>query len=478
MKSIKLALMGGAALAVTAAAAHADDLDALKAQIEALNARVAAMEAAPAVPAGYSLLAMSEGPMVQTPGLPMTNKEAFAAGDTATYISVLPTADAPAGTTITWSGYVKAGVVYTNTKYDNELRVRNGASGSFVEIEERTEDDDSTDILSRGQVRVTGVTDTAVGEVGVDIRLRGNFNGNGNANVIMPTAWGYWAMTPEVTFGGGYAGSLGNIGYGYDGACVCLYTDNASVDFNPGDTTQLRLSYASGPLAAAVAFEDASYNPDGNASDATGQNPDGLGVAGEIKYTGDVVNGEISAVWRSIDDGAYEYSDNLWQVGAGLGFSLGDMATLSLAAAYGAGPWQNVASNSSNEAGDITTSVPYDNTWWGVSGLLAVNLTDEVHAEIAAGYKDRDGDDADDGEISSEGIQGSVWAIMGGIYYDPVPQLTIGVEAEYYVNTASAKLTCVSGAENACGEAEIGDAAKINLQSDNFVLDFTGVWRF
>jgi hypothetical protein len=109
---------------------------------------------------------------------------------------------------------------------------------------------------------------------------------------------------------------------------------------------------------------------------------------------------------------------------------------------------------------------------------LAANLTDEVHAEIAAGYKDRDGDDADDGEISSEGIQGSVWAIMGGIYYDPVPQLTIGVEAEYYVNTASAKLTCVSGAENACGEAEIGDAAKINLQSDNFVLDFTGVWRF
>ena len=43
----------------------------------------------------------------------------------------------------------------------------------------------------------------------------------------MKTAWGYWAMTPELTFGGGYAGSLGNIGYGYDGACTCYYTDNA-----------------------------------------------------------------------------------------------------------------------------------------------------------------------------------------------------------------------------------------------------------
>ena len=36
--------------------------------------------------------------------------------------------------------------------------------------------------------------------------------------------WGWWAMTPELTFGGGYSGSLGNIGYGVDGACNCYYT--------------------------------------------------------------------------------------------------------------------------------------------------------------------------------------------------------------------------------------------------------------
>ena len=47
MKSIKMALLAGAAIAVTAAAAHADELSDLKAQIEALNARVAAMETAP-----------------------------------------------------------------------------------------------------------------------------------------------------------------------------------------------------------------------------------------------------------------------------------------------------------------------------------------------------------------------------------------------------------------------------------------------
>ena len=74
----------------------------------------------------------------------------------------------------------------------------------------------------------------------------------------MKEAWGWWAMTPELTLGGGYTGSLGNIGYGYDGACNCYYTDNADVGFDPGDTSQMRLSYASGPMSAAIALEDAS----------------------------------------------------------------------------------------------------------------------------------------------------------------------------------------------------------------------------
>ncbi len=77
-------------------------------------------------------------------------------------------------------------------------------------------------------------------------------------DVYMNEAWGWWAMTPELTLGGGYTGSLGNIGYGYDGACNCYYTDNADVGFDPGDTSQMRLSYASGPISAAVALEDAS----------------------------------------------------------------------------------------------------------------------------------------------------------------------------------------------------------------------------
>ena len=118
MKMIKMALLGGAAIAVTAASAQADDMDALKAQIEALNARVAAMETAPSVPAGYQLIAVSEGDTAEDPR-PRTSPPGNwpATATRSTVISVLPTADAPAGTTITWSGYARAGLVYTG-RYD------------------------------------------------------------------------------------------------------------------------------------------------------------------------------------------------------------------------------------------------------------------------------------------------------------------------------------------------------------------------
>lgn len=468
MKSIKLALMGGAALAVTTAAAHADDLDALKAQIETLNARVAAMEAAPAVPAGYSLLAISEGPRVNTPGLTDTASTIAAFGNQATYISVLPTADAPAGATITWSGYARAGLVYTDETAD--VKVTNRETGESDKLENG--DSSDTDVKARGQIRVTASTDTAVGEVGVDIRMRVNFDGNGTGDIYSDIAWGYWSMTPELTFGGGYAGSLGNIGYGYDGACTCYYTDNAGVDFNPGDVTQFRLSYASGPFSMAAALEDASLNGNFQNASNSGLHGDKLGAAGELKYSGDIVNGEISGVWRGRDDNNDAGWTDLWQIGAGMAFALGDIATLSLAGAFGEGPFETVAGNGSNDAGEITTAIPYNQSWWGLSGLISANLTDVIHAEAAVGYKSRSGDsaqiDTDNyGTLSTNGVDWDQWAVLGGLYYDPVDQLTIGVEAEYYATNETATVT-----------NEGGDNFRVKSDPTNFSVDFVTVWRF
>ncbi|WP_373504770.1 hypothetical protein [Aestuariivirga sp.] len=423
MKMIKMALLGGAALAVTSAGAYADELSDLKAQIEALNSRMAAMEAAPAVPAGYSLMTVSKGEQIVVPGLDRLNKQIANEGNSATIISVLPTADAPAGTEIAWSGYARAGLVYVNgtQDYKTYVRVENEDGTYSRDVIARGDNDyDDLDVYARGQIKVVGKTDTAVGEVGATINLRGNLDGNRrlanesttnsfifNGGVYVEEAWGWWAMTPELTLGGGFTGSLGNIGYGYDGACTCYYTDNADVALNPGDSTQMRLTYASGPFFVAIALEDATGVGGFNSGNPLSED-NNLGVAGEIKYAGDMFSGEISGVWRSADDeflnavGVADPEDP-FAVGAGIGFALGDIANISAGAAMG----------------------QYNNgqDFWRASILASANLSDEVHAEIAYGYTSADYSDQ------------TVNAVLAGIYYDPVDKLTIGLEGEWIMTS-------------------------------------------
>ncbi len=118
MNVMKFALLGTAALAAVSVSARADDLADLKAQIESLQADVAALQAAPSVPAGYQLLSVSEAPAIVVPGLEIKDKNGK--GATATTISVLPTADMPASTVVQWSGSVRAAVTYQDRDYDSD----------------------------------------------------------------------------------------------------------------------------------------------------------------------------------------------------------------------------------------------------------------------------------------------------------------------------------------------------------------------
>ena len=478
MKIIKMALLVGTAIAISTAGAHADDLSDLKAQVESLNVRMAAMEAAPTVPTGYELLAIAKGEALQVPGMMGADRDRVVSVN-ATIMSVMPTADAPAGTKISWSGYVRAAIVYNGTKGDNTLT--RSDRGEVTEKVRDSTDINDWDVKTRGQLQVVATTDTAVGEVGVKLKMRADFDGNGNADLYMKEAWGYWAMTPELTLGGGYTKSLGNILYGYDGACTCYYTDDKTdVDFDPGDTTQMRLSYASGPFSMAIALEDASKN-NGLVGDkgSTQKNGNNLGVAGAIKYKGDSFSGEIAGVYRSVNDSDYTFDDPygsgkiypninaLWQLGAGLAFDLGDLASLSLAAAFGEGPYQTVGSS-----GDIYNSYPVNNKWWGLSGLASANLSDTVHAETGLGYKHREGDSYNDSLYHYDGFSYDTWAILGGVYYTPVDQLTIGVEGEWYTQMTDDQRTGRTGTE-----AE-NFKDNLNVTNDNWTVDLVSVWRF
>ena len=228
-----------------------------------------------------------------------------------------------------------------------------------------------------------------------------------NNGVTAPEYWGYWAMTPEWTLGGGYTGSLSNVPYGYDANCICYVVDNSQAFFmNPGDTKQMRLSYASGPLSFGLALEDGSDN--------STTLDDSMGVAARLKYDGDAFSAGLTGGYWSDDDDPAANGNVEWQIGGGASFSLSDMFNLSLGAAYG----------------EFHTN----NNYFTVSVLAAAELSDTIHAEIGAGYSDR--------ENASNHT-----SVSGGVYWTPVDQLRIGAESEWYktggMNSFTAALVTV-----------------------------------
>ncbi len=460
MRIIRLALLTSAALAAAAGAARADELTELKAEMAALESRLAVMEAAPEVPQGFHLLSISQGALQETPGAPLSARARAAYGGHATFIGVLPTADAPAGPSISWSGYTRAGVVYEGKSGDTDDKAYALQNGHWVRDTSKdiktSDDGHDTYVGVRGQLLVKAKTDTGVGEVGVEMELRADFDGNKPADFYGKIVWGYWAMTPDLTLGGGYNQSIGDIVYGYDGSCTCYFTDNADVDFNPGDTTQLRATYAAGPFSFAAAVEGAAI---GNTSVNDTISAGLLGVAGEIAYTGDVFSGEIAGVWRDSDESETGASQ-IWQVGLGGSIKLADIGSLTFAAATGEGPYEV------QTTGTIINGLPYNNKWWGASVWSSINLGDKAHVELAGGYKNRDGDQSTYNGYAVSDVDYHTYAVMGGLYYTPVDQLTVGVEGEWYTT-----------------ETE-GNAIKDNVKyavdaaSDTLWADVVAVWSF
>jgi len=455
---MKLALLGTAALAAVSVSARADDLSALKAQIEALQADVAALQAAPAVPAGYSLLTIGEAQSIVVPTLE-ANK--FEYGASANNIGILPTADVPASTNIQWSGFVRAALVYTDVSESYEA----GLAPGVVLVSDDTNYDE-LHILSRAELKVVGTTDTAVGEVGAMVKLRGEFDGTSGGSVTIPEAWGWWKMTPELTFGGGYTGSLSTINHGADNMTAMYSGGLAAGPYGFGDATQFRLSYASGPLSAAVALvhwsDSEVHNPATNPATPVATVADGheeFGAEGEIKYSGDMFSVELAGGVRE---------DN-WKLGAGVTANLSDMFSLQVGGQIGEDNDFNTVSNVYPGGANLYTS-DASMSYWNISALVVASLSDAISVELGASYQNADGDATD---LQTPVLAGAtdfeqtVMGVAGGIYYTPVSQLTLGVEAGWNQTDTDGVVT----AGGAVGAWESQNSEETNIA-------FVSVWRF
>jgi Gram-negative porin len=367
MKVMKLALLGTAALAAASLSANANDLSDLKAQIEALNSRIATLEAAPSVPAGYQLVSFSKAPRILAPG------EVLEPGDLAmaNTFSILPTADVPASTNVQWGGRVAAAFVYYSTDEDNDLL-----------------DTNESHITANVEINMTATTDTAVGEVGVFTRWKASALGDSNNGGSISRYYGWWKMTPELTLRAGYKDSIGGIGHGSD-LCNCYFNSFTGIAGSSGDSSQFEVRYASGPIEAAVTV--------GDYDDTVGVGPSDSDyvINAEVKFAGDSVSAEVAGFFGEKDD-----STEVWQVGAGATFTM-DMFTLSANA--GVGQFED------------------NHDYWLASLFARANLSDSISAEIGVGIQDED----------DFGVDVTATGVAGGLYWAPVDKLLIGAEASW-----------------------------------------------
>ena len=118
-KWLRRALLGGAALSVVATGAQADELSALKAQLEGLQNRVNQLETTPAtntpsgLPQSDGLITFHRGSDIGWDQTTHARPQEYIPEDRGFTIAITPSADLPAPVhEVTVSGYVKGDFIY------------------------------------------------------------------------------------------------------------------------------------------------------------------------------------------------------------------------------------------------------------------------------------------------------------------------------------------------------------------------------
>lgn len=341
MKVINLALLGTAALVAASIGARAENLDALKSQMDTLT-----------------LNAVADAPAAAT-------------------------------TVITWDGYIRAAVVAGRRR---DLVLATDVYG--------------TDVRARAGVSVHGKTDTAVGEVGVNLNILAPANdtfriyNSGNGALTSDGFNGYWKFTPNLTLTAGILGALSKSNYSFDATCTCAYNDafGAIIGSPQGDPTAFRISYADGPLFFGAQLEDT--NNVGNNS--------AVGGTAKIGYTADMFGLDLNGgYWGSAVGNA------AWSVSGGIGAKFDP---ISVGVAVGTG---NIGG-----FGTALTGLNTNESYTVASGYAKAALGDSASIELGV-FRDFTND-----ALTNDRTSG-LTSFDAGLYYSPVKQLKFGLEGNY-----------------------------------------------
>lgn len=377
MRSLTSILLAGSAIVLHAAAARADDLSALKAEIEALQNRVSQLEAQPgaSLPSGYSLLTIRDGQADFRYFRPQSRDD-MVPEDSGFTISVLPAADAAPVAEVSVSGEIRTALMYTDFE-----------SGA------------NADVINRGRLVIRGNAQTAVGEVGGYVRFQASGGGDFSdysESTNMNKAYGWWDFAPDWRLLAGYEDTTATLLQSWDfyGATAPTRTFGPSYIANE----QMRVTYTHEAFSFAAALEDPDFDQVDEASDVPS-------VIAYAMYTSDPFTSQIVGLWQQDTVG----DEDDWALGGGFKIGIGKGFEFIAAAVTGEG--------TSIYAANLAPLTADEGFWDASIGILA-DLMDDTRIELGVGYEDYD-------------VAGKALGFGGGIYWDPVDQLTVGAGATY-----------------------------------------------
>ncbi len=439
-KWLRRALLGGVALSVTATGAKADELSALKAQLEALQSRVNSLESAPApaaLPEGYSYMTYARGAgsnddwgnEAKTDLINQTTDRGFT-------VAVTPTADLPAPVAeVTVYGYVKGDVIYAFDDNNFEPSTHwstfmgNGNSSDHITIHAK-----------QSRFGIKSKVDTAIGQIRT--RIEGDFEGSPYGrtdNFRLRHAYGEWDMTENLTLVVGQYWRIGSL------LPIGISTVNF---FGTGGLTysrdpQVSITYSDGPLTIRLGIEEPIDRTDSNVPD----------FGGSIQY--DIPGGHTivaSGQIGVVDEQSFAAgnSDELsWMVSGGFNMNLADMATLTGGVIWGEGPVIGKYHSTPHATfrfaqGDLAEHL-------GLMAGISVPITETTTFNFAWDYMD-----AQDGWARA-GNQDELHSFHANILWQPVKQMRMGWEVAYFT---------------------AGDKSQGNPVSDEYAQIQWGTWFF
>jgi opacity protein-like surface antigen len=403
-----------------ATGAQADDLTALKAQLEALQSRVNQLEstgpaASAGAPAGASYMTFNRGSDLNE--MFVTNRlDDQLPGDRGFTIAITPTADLPAPIMeVAVSGYVQFLASY-------DTHSNTASSGGAAIVQGGGDDEHFQMDALRSRLRVTSKSDTAIGQIRT--LIEGDFRRvNGPDQVFrLRHAWGEWDMTPNTVFGAGQYWATNYHGIG-ETPMVNWNGQWGTSGFNKSWVPQVQIRHTSGPFTFAVGL----MNP--WVELATGQDtqlPDlGARVTGTIGTASFGIGAVVREIHLDTDGAGAGVSDTTYGAGvsAGVDIPFGDMITLHATAGYGDGATDMTGGlnpGATLVGGNIET-----NESWG--GAVGVSFKLSEASTINANYSIT--------ESEGDNLAGTAVETADGIavnyIWQPVSKLRMGVEAYY-----------------------------------------------